>query len=99
MRKGKSNNMEGIRERYDKSLRKRANGSEDSSGEGNRDCGSNDNREIDLLVRWEEDERKEENWEGSSSKSEANNADNDDVAEGKKEEGIATNTEPAVEEV
>ena len=43
--------MEGIRERYDKSLRKRANGSEDYSGEGNRDCGSNDNREIDLLVR------------------------------------------------
>ena len=87
--------MEGIRERYKRDLSQREDISEESGDDGDRDSEGNNDGEINLLVRREEREREEGDQEGSTSKAEANE---NDLVDGKEEQGIATNTVTAADE-
>ena len=48
---GTRENMEGIWERYERSLRKKADVSEESGGEGNGDSKGDNDSKINILVR------------------------------------------------
>ena len=51
--------MERIRERYERSLRKRADRSEESGGDGDRDGEGDNYGKINLVLRVEKQEREE----------------------------------------
>ena len=87
--------MEGIRERYERALSQREDILEESGGDGDRDGKGDNYGEINLVVRREEKHREGEDQEGSTSEAETND---DDVAEGKEEQVIATNTATAADE-
>ena len=53
---GTRENMEGIWERYERSLRKKADVSEESGGEGNGDSKGDNDSKINILVRREEED-------------------------------------------
>ena len=54
--------MEEIRERYERALRKRADRLEESGGNRDRDGEEDKDGEINLVLRQEEQEREEEDW-------------------------------------
>ena len=87
--------MEGIRERYERALSQREDILEESGGDGDREGKGDNYGEINLVVRREEKHREGEEQEGSTSEAETND---DDVAEGKEEQVIATNTATAADE-
>ena len=85
-------------ERYERDLRQRADGSEEYDGGGDGYSKGNDDGKIDLVVRQQEENQEEEYQEGSTSKAKAGGENEDNVSEGKEEEGIMTDTETAEEE-
>ena len=67
----------GGRTKRRKALRQRADGLEESDGDGEGDGKGDTNNDMYLILRQEKVERKEEDWEGSAFKAEADNNDNE----------------------